>query len=141
MKRILMMTTALIFGGHMALAAIDAQALADSYIAEGYSYVEVKQGPTHTKVEAVMDGTTVEVIYRNDTGAIVSRETGPTDPEYVGRTGAEVSTTADDPRNGDGQDEADDDGDHGSDHDGNDDHGGNDDGDDHGGNDDGGDDD
>lgn len=93
MKRTLMMTAAFVFGGQMAFAAIDPQALADSYIAEGYTYVEVKQGPTQTKLEAVKDGNMVEVVYDNETGGIISQETQVADAEEVAQTGVEIKTT------------------------------------------------
>jgi uncharacterized membrane protein YgcG len=150
MKRTLMMTAAMIFTGQMAFAAIDPQALADSYVADGYTYVEVKQGPTQTKIEAVKGTSVVEAVYDNDTGEIISQETQTADAEEQARTGVEVRTTDgdfedhgdenDDPQAGDeddDHDEGDDDGDHddgdeGDHDDGDDGDGGDDDG-DHGG--------
>lgn len=96
MKRTLMMTTAMIFAGGMAFAAIDAQQLADSYIAEGYTSVEVKQGPTQTKVEAVKGTSLVEAVYDNATGEIISQETQPADAEELAQTGVEIKTTDED---------------------------------------------
>jgi len=93
MKRTLMMTAAFIFGGQMAFAAIDPQALADSYIAEGYTYVEVKQGPTQTKLEAVKGDVKVEVVYDNTTGGIIKQETEQVDDDYIGKTGIEIEDT------------------------------------------------
>jgi hypothetical protein len=149
MKRTLMMTVAMIFTGQMAFAAIDPQALADSYVADGYTYVEVKQGPTQTKIEAVKGTSVVEAVYDNDTGEIISQETQTADAEEQARTGVEVRTTDgdfedhgdenDDPQGDedDDHDEGDDDGDHddgdeGDHDDGDDGDGGDDDG-DHGG--------
>ena len=93
MKRTLMMTAAFIFGGQMAFAAIDAQTLADRYVAEGYSYVEVKQGPTQTKIEALKGSTVVEVVYDNASGEIISQETQAADGDELGRTGIEIKST------------------------------------------------
>lgn len=157
MKRTLMMTAAMIFTGQMAFAAIDAQQLADSYITEGYTFVEVKQGPTQTKIEAVKGASIVEAIYDNETGEIISQEIQAADAEEQARTGVEVKTTDKDfddsandnnddqagdedddhdASNDDGDDSDHNDGDDGADdEDGNDDNSGDDDGngDDHGG--------
>jgi hypothetical protein len=138
MKRTLMMTAAMILTGQMAFAAIDPQVLADSYIADGYTSVEVKQGPTQTKIEAVKGTSVVEAVYNNATGEIISQETQPADAEELARTGVEVKSTDkdfedngdendDDQATDDGDDQADgnddgddhdDDGDGGDDHDG-----------------------
>ncbi len=88
-----MMTAAFIFGGQMAFAAIDPQVLADSYLANGYTFVEVKQGPTQTKLEALKGANVVEVVYDNGTGEIISQETQPADAEDLGRTGIKIKTT------------------------------------------------
>ena len=150
MKRTLMMTAAMIFTGQMAFAAIDAQQLADSYIADGYTSVEVKQGPTQTKVEAVKGTSMVEAVYDNATGDIISQETQPADAEELAQTGVEIKTSDRDfedlgDENDDDQadtddddhDDADDDSEDGDNDDGDDD--GNDDGDDSDGDDDDGD--
>ena len=134
-----MMTAAFIFGGQMAFAAIDPQVLADSYLANGYTFVEVKQGPTQTKLEALKGADVVEVVYDNGTGEIISQETQPADAEDLGRTGIKIKTTdkdfeitddegdnaemdaddAEDEDNSDDQDGDDQDGDH-DDHEGDD---------------------
>jgi hypothetical protein len=107
MKRTLMMTAAFVFGGQMAFAAIDPQALANSYLAEGYTFVEVKQGPTQTKLEAVKGATVVEVVYDNGTGAIISQETQAADADEIGRTGVQVKTTDKDFEDTDDEDDED----------------------------------
>ena len=65
--RLMMFTAATALSANFALAAINPQALADAYVAEGYTYVEVKVGPTQTKLEAVKGQRKVEVIYDNAT--------------------------------------------------------------------------
>jgi hypothetical protein len=142
-NRLLSCVAALALTANAALAAIDGQALADAYLAEGYTYVEVKVGPAQTKVEAIRGTTAVEVIYDNETQAILKQETETADAGDVGRTGSEVRNVGrnflrdgdddeDHARGHDDDDEDDDhDGDHGDDHDddddedGDDDHGGN----------------
>ena len=78
------------FSANLAYAAIDQHALADSYIADGYSYVEIKQGPTQTKLEAIKDGVVVDVVYSNETGEIISQESQAVDPEHATMTGVEI---------------------------------------------------
>lgn len=123
-----------------AFAAIDGNALADSYLAEGYTFVEVKVGPTQTKVEAIKGSSKVEVIYDNETQAIINSEQERADADEVGRQGKQVRDVTrdfegddDSDRRGRGNDDDDDhDDDHGGkgrggddDSDDNDDHGGN----------------
>jgi hypothetical protein len=107
--KLMMFTAATALSANMAFAAIDAQALADSYIAEGYTYVEVKQGPTQTKLEAIKGDVKVEVIYSNETGLIIKSESETADSEEIGKTGTEVETTDEDFEDGDDDDDDDDD--------------------------------
>lgn len=88
--RLMLFTAAAAFSANMAYGAIDPQALADSYTAAGYSYVEIKQGPTQTKIEAIKDGVVVEAVYSNDTGAIISQDSQAVDPENAAKTGVEI---------------------------------------------------
>jgi hypothetical protein len=156
-SKLLMFTATTALFANMALAAIDTQALADGLIADGYTYVEIKVGPTQTKVEAVNETTKLEVVYDNETGAVISQETQAAGDDYAGQAGVEIDDSDedfedvsdddsvdenDDDENDDhGGDDGDDDdnsGHGGDDDEGDDDHGGDDDGDDdHGGDDDG----
>lgn len=95
-KTLMMFTAAAALTATVAFAAVDAQALADQYVANGYTYVEVKVGPTETKVEALKGDQYVEVVYSNETGAVISQETQPADPEDVGKTGVEIKTVTED---------------------------------------------
>ncbi len=106
--KLMMFTAAAALSANMAFAAIDAQALADSYIAEGYTYVEVKVGPTQTKLEAVKGDRKVEVVYDNATNDIIKQEFEAADSDYIGRTGIEIDTSNKDFEDGD-DDENDDD--------------------------------
>lgn len=149
--RLLCYTAAVALTAGAAFAAIDGNALADDYLAQGYTFVEVKVGPTQTKVEAIKDGQQIEVIYDNETLAVLKQETETADGDDATRTGKEVRTVGrdftghdddDDDDDGPGHDDDDDDDDdhdsghdddddddddHGSDHDDDDDHGGDDD--------------
>ena len=123
--KLLGLTTAITLFAGAAFAAIDGNQLADDYLAEGYTYVEVKVGPTTTKVEAVKEGIKVEVIYDNETFEILKQEQEAADAEYLGRTGKEVETTKRDFEKKEdhhgGKGAKDDDDDHDSGHDGKDD--------------------
>ena len=108
--RLMMFTAAAALSANMANAAINAQSLADAYIAEGYSYVEVKVGPTQTKLEAVKADRKVEVIYDNATGEVIKSEFDNAGDDYVGKSGVEIEDVAKDFGRG-GDDEDDDNGD------------------------------
>ncbi|QYK41414.1 MAG: hypothetical protein KF887_18955 [Paracoccaceae bacterium] len=57
-----------------AVVALSAQDLIDSYSAEGFTRIEVKSGPTQTKVEAIRGTEKVEVVYDNASGSVLKRE-------------------------------------------------------------------
>jgi hypothetical protein len=158
--RALLLSAALVLTAPMAMAAVTTTEVVDSYRSQGYSWIEVKQGPTQIKVEAVKGSEKVEVVIDIETGAVLKQETERASTRDQGRTGVDVSTRDedfvgrddddDDDRNDDDDDDDgrdDDDDDHGrgddDDDDGRDDddddsggHGGGDDDDDHGGDDD-----
>lgn len=108
-SRLMLFTAAVALSANMAFAAIDGQALADAYLAEGYEFVEVKVGPTQTKVEAIRGNVKVEVVYDNETGAILEQEQEEADADQIGRTGSQVSTVAEDFEDDDEDDEDEDD--------------------------------
>ena len=143
MKRLLLLTSALIFSAGLARAAITADDLVSSYQSAGYSSIEVVTGVTQVKIEAVKDGVRVEVIYDIATGDILKEEQRRARAGDTTSDAVEVSTSAEDfvgegageddghHRRGRGQDD-------GAGHDAGDDHGGDHGGDhgDHGGHDD-----
>ncbi|MFN3280519.1 MAG: PepSY domain-containing protein [Tabrizicola sp.] len=141
--RLLSYTAAAVLSASAAFAAVDGQSLADQYLAEGYTYVEVTVGPTQTKVEAIKGGVKIEVVYDNETLAVLKSKEEAADTGDQAKTGSKVRTAGDDFEDDDqggsghkGHDGSDDDGsddDHGRD-DGSDDDGSDDEGDDdHGG--------
>ncbi len=109
--KLLCFTAAIGLSAGAAFAAIDGNQLADDYLAQGYSFVEVKIGPTQTKVEAIKGATKVEVIYDNETGDIISQETETVAGDDATRTGKEVKSVGRDFENRDDRenDDADDD--------------------------------
>ena len=110
MKRLMLLSTALIFSAAMSLAAITANDLVTAYQAQGYTRIEVKTGLTQIKVEAVKGNAKVEVIYDAATGAILSEESGRASRDERG-TGVELSTENNDfLDDGQGDDSGDDDG-------------------------------
>lgn len=118
--KLMMFTAATALSANMAHAALDPQALADAYIAEGYTYVEIKVGPTQTKLEAVMGDRKAEVIYDNATELAIKEEFEAADDDYIGRTGIEIKMSdkdfeeiddEDDDEEDDADDEDDDEGD------------------------------
>jgi phosphopantothenoylcysteine synthetase/decarboxylase len=120
--RLLTCTAVLALSAGVAFAAIDGNRLAKDYLEEGYTWVEVKVGPTQTKVEAVKDGRKVEVIYDNATGDIITQENETADDDDLGRTGMQVKTVKkdfedDEDDDDEDDDEDDDDEDHDDDHD------------------------
>ncbi|MFN5996112.1 MAG: PepSY domain-containing protein, partial [Paracoccaceae bacterium] len=107
--RLLSYTAAIALTAGAAFAAIDGNQLADDYLAEGYTFVEVKVGPTQTKVEAIKGDSKVEVIYDNETLEIIKKETETADGDDVGRTGKQVrKVDRDFEDDGDGDDDEDD---------------------------------
>lgn len=112
--RLLCYTAATLLTTGAAFAAIDGNALADDYLSQGYTFVDVKVGPTQTKVEAIKGDLKVEVIYDNATQEIVTQDQSAAEADYAGRTGKEV-VTVDRDFNGDTRSE---DGDHKDDGDG-----------------------
>jgi hypothetical protein len=110
--RLLTYTAVLALSAGAAFAAIDGNRLAKDYLAEGYTWVEVKVGPTQTKVEAVKDGRKVEVIYDNATGDIIKQENETADDDDLGRSGMQVRTVKkdfEDDEDDDDEDDEDDD--------------------------------
>jgi hypothetical protein len=155
-SKLMLFTAATALSANMAFAAINPASLAEAYRAKGYTYVEVKVGPTQTKLEAVMGDRKVEVIYDNATETVIKSEFEDADDDYLGRTGIEIEDVSSDFTDDDGSDDENDDDENDDDEDdddedddeGDDDEGGNDDdddeddddGDDHGGDDEDGDD-
>lgn len=117
--RLMLFTAAAALSANTAFAAINPETLAASYLAEGYTYVEVKVGPTQTKLEAIKGDRKVEVVYDNASGAVVESEFDDADDDYEGRTGVEIEAVAGDfsdnetDDDGDDQDGDDQDGDDG----------------------------
>ncbi|MEM7752223.1 MAG: PepSY domain-containing protein [Pseudomonadota bacterium] len=116
-------------------AATDA--IISQYSDMGFQHIEIYEGITQTKVEAIMsDGRKVEVIYDSSTGRILKQENGRADASELRLTGVEVEREGgdflddDEFEDDDRFDDDDDDDDDGYDDDDDDDDGYDDDGDD-----------
>lgn len=95
-------------------AAVAAQSGTDAIIAKyqdmGFKFVEIKEGITQTKVEAIMpDGRKVEVIYDNRTGRILKQENERASASERARSGVQVDRDNRDFLDDDERDDEDDD--------------------------------
>jgi hypothetical protein len=110
MKTTLLSTTAALA---LATSPVFAQSATDQIVADlqsqGFTYVEVKEGPSQIKAEAVRDGTKLEVIYDSATGEILKQESEAAEGEYAQRTGVEIDSDDEDFLDDDDMDESDDD--------------------------------
>jgi hypothetical protein len=116
MKKILLTTTAFLA---MSAAGVHAQSLSDQVITalqqQGYERIEVTNGATQLKVEAVRDGRVLEAIYNLADGAIIRQEVRPFGSESddnsipLGVSFDSESDDFDDEDDGENDDENDDD--------------------------------
>ena len=76
--------------GMAAAAAITGAGALKTYQDLGYTYVEVKEGLTQIKVEAVKGTMYIEVIYDKATGDVIKTESGTASAEDAGQTGTSL---------------------------------------------------
>lgn len=76
--------------------------------AEGYDFIEIKNGPTQIKVEAIRGTEKLEMIFDRETGELLKREIGRAGADDMGRSGIEIDTRKDDFLDDDEDDEDDD---------------------------------
>lgn len=81
---------ALVMSGGMAFAAVNTEALVSDLQSQGYTFIEVKRGPTQIKVEAVRGTEKVETVYDIATGRVLDQEAEAADADERGRTGVQV---------------------------------------------------
>ena len=134
MKPVILISTAAVLlaaGPSFAQSMVDQ--LVSEYQARGFDFIEVQRGFSQIKVEATVNGQTLEVVYDAATGRILETETEVADADDRNRTGVEIRQRARDFFDGRSDDD-DDDRDRGrddDDDDDDDDRGGYDDDDDH----------
>lgn len=100
---------ALMLSGGMAMAALNTEAVVAGLQADGYTWIEVKRGPTQVKIEAVRGTEKIETIYDRATGVVIEREVEVADGDDLGRTGVEIRDRSRDFTDGRGRDDDDDD--------------------------------
>lgn len=91
--KLMMFTAAVAFSATMASAAITSNDVVATYQSQGYSYVQVKDGISQIKVEAIKDGVKLEVIYDKASGNVIRQESGAADASEATRSGVEVQQT------------------------------------------------
>ena len=105
--RLMLFTAALALSAGMARAAITGNDVVRSYQEAAYNHIEVKEGPTQIKVEAIKDGVVIEVVYDKVSGEVIKTESRNASADETGRTGVELRTTREDFIS-DGEDDRDD---------------------------------
>lgn len=95
MKRLFLLSGAMIFSATMTMAAITANDVVATYQSKGYTTIEVATGLTQIKVEAVLGNRKLEAIYDIATGAILSQETSRVD-QVAGGQGVTLTTVTHD---------------------------------------------
>lgn len=121
MKRTTFMAAVFALAASIALAQDATQSTVDQFQADGYTRIEVKVGPTQTKIEAIRGDTKVEVVIDKATGAVLKREVETVRPGENTTPGVFIDSRDDDFVDGDDDDGEDDDGDDGDDDDSDDD--------------------
>ena len=109
MKRIIFTLLATTSISGMAMAASLNDQIVESLQSRGFGYIEIKNGPSQTKVEAIGDGQKLELVYDNASGAILKQEQERAGAGDQGREGVEISSRNDDFVDGQGNDGNDDD--------------------------------
>ena len=97
MKKFLLSTTAAIA---LASNALYAQSITDQIVsqlqAQGYESIEIENGQTQIKVEAILNGRKLEVVYDALTGVILKEEVSTADDDDTLRRGVRISSSDDD---------------------------------------------
>jgi hypothetical protein len=85
-----MTTTAIALTASIAAAQSVSDQLISQLQDQGFTRIEIKQGPSQVKVEAIRGNTEVEFVYDSTTGALLSRDVGTVDPGDDTRPGVEI---------------------------------------------------
>src|SRR5690606_33832333 len=73
---------------------VDTEALVADLQRQGYSWIEVKRGPTQIEVEAVRGEVKIETVYDAATGTVLDHDTDRASRREQGRTGVDIRDTA-----------------------------------------------
>ena len=91
MKQITFITTALLLAAGTAGAQSSTQAgVIERLQSQGYDYIEIKEGLTQTKVEAIRGTEKLEFVYDNTSGTILKQEVERAEADEIGRNGVEL---------------------------------------------------
>ncbi len=105
MIRTLLCTAAFVVAGQIAFAAITSDSVVTSLRAEGYTRIEVKQGPTQIGVEAIRGPEKLEIVYDIETGSILKQEIETVRPGVNTAPGVRIRNHDDDFVDGDDDNE------------------------------------
>ena len=90
-SKFMLFTAALALSAGMAAAEpITGAGVLTTFKAENYTYIEVKEGLTQIKVEAIKGTMYIEVIYDKATGDVIKTESGTASAEDAGQTGTSL---------------------------------------------------
>lgn len=95
MKRIVLAAVMTCAGLGMAAAQSMNDQIISDLQSKGYEYIEIKNGPTQTKVEAIRGTDKLEVVYDNASGSIIKQEREAAEQGEVGQSGVDISTRDD----------------------------------------------
>ena len=104
--RTLLFTLAGVTATSAAFAEIDVADLAQSYVAQGYSRVEITSASGEVRVEAIKGATGVEVVYDRASGDVLSLEAGRASARDRSETGVSFVSFDSAGRRGGGADDA-----------------------------------
>jgi hypothetical protein len=86
----LFLASAFSLAASFAYGAMTSDAVIADFTSQGFTSIEVKQGPTQIKVEGIRGAQKLEIIYDIATGAILKREFGPLEADDDLRPGISV---------------------------------------------------
>ena len=90
-SKFMLFTAALALSAGMAAAEpITGAGVLTTFKAENYTYIEVKEGLTQIKVEAIKGTMYIEVIYDKATGEVIKTESGTASAEDAAQTGTSL---------------------------------------------------
>lgn len=89
MSKILVAATALVLSTTTAQADQVTDAVLAKFQERDFDYIEIKEGLTQLKVEAIRGDQKLEVIYDRETGSILKQEQERADADEIGRTGVD----------------------------------------------------
>lgn len=90
MRKTLTLATAFALSSAAAQADEFTDAVLAKFQARDFDFIEIKEGPSQLKVEAIRGTQKLEVIYDRATGAILKQEQESADADEIGRVGVEI---------------------------------------------------